>query len=327
MTIRYIAILGVAAFTCLAPRNASAELLAGFHQFDLVTQIGVGFTKVGADEGTFAAASTITYNTGSSNIGGSTDNWYGPDGTNVYNGTNTGVVGGQITNQTPFAANSPGTTNPPYVFETTGPADPRLAPGFGINAPTPPTKIGGNDSTGDGRIRSFNGTDVQIENNTNIVYRVNSFVFDAFIGDVPGDGSVVNMENFVLTYFGADDTTSSQIVSVTAGYAGYHMQSGEGLNSPLTNPLVVSNQVVYGPGMNYIDYVVNLNGFILNPGDIISIGLNSTSLGGTARGDNFAFLGTAIPEPSSALAIAALLGLGALTRLRKRHVPPQLVAL
>lgn len=312
MIIHRIAILSFAAIVGLAPHTASAELLAGFHKFDTVT--GVGYEKTGADKGTFAANATISYDTGSTNTGGSTDNWYGPDGTNVYDGTNTGVVGGHITNQTPFAAN---TTNPLYVFETTGPADPRLNPVFGINAPTPPNMIDGNDSTGDGRINGFNGTDITMTNVTSQVYRLDSFVFDAFVGGVTDPAAFVNIEDFVLVYQGFDGSTFSQAIGVSAGYAGYHSQTGEGLNSPLLNPLIVNNQIDYGIGMNYFDYVVNLDGLIMNPGDSVSIGLNSTANSGMARGDNFAFFGTAVPEPSSVLAIAAVLGLGVWKRRRK----------
>ncbi|TWU16706.1 PEP-CTERM sorting domain-containing protein [Allorhodopirellula heiligendammensis] len=325
MKIRHLTILSLAACASLIPRSASAELLAGFHQFDLVTQVGVGYTKAGADEGVFAATSSITYNTGSTDTGGSTDNWYGPDGSLAYPGPAgawTPASGGAMTNQTPIAANSPGTVNGPYVFEATNPAGLRLAPGYATNAPTPPNTIGGADSTADGRIRSFNGTDVQIENSTSTTYRLDSFVFDAFVGDVSTAGAIVNMEDFVLTYFGADGSTSSANVSVSAGYAGYNTQSGEDVNEALANPLIVNNQIDYGVGTNYLDYVVNLNGFLLKPGDIISIGLNATAVGGTARGDNFAFFGTAVPEPSSTLALGMLFGIGAWNLRRKRNRKP-----
>ncbi|TWT66124.1 PEP-CTERM sorting domain-containing protein [Allorhodopirellula solitaria] len=333
MKIRHLAVLSLASCLGLAPQTASAELLAGFHQFDEVTQVGVGYTKAGADEGIFAALSSITYNTGSTNTGGSTDNWYGPDGSYVYPGAPGAwapASGGALTGQTPIAANSPGTINPPYVFETTNPAGPRLDPTYGGGSiPVPPNQIGGNDSTADGRIRSFNGTDVQIENNTSTIYRLDTFVFDAFVGDVSTAGAEVNMEDFVLTYFGADGSTSSAFVNVTEGYAGYNTQSGEDVNEALGDPLLVNNEIDYGFGTNYLDFVVDLNGFILNPGDIVSIGLNSTAINGTARGDNFAFFGTptAVPEPSSALAIGALVSLGALIRRRKRKAESKLAAL
>lgn len=325
--------LGLTAAAALVAPAASGSLilLAGFNKFDdNPAGATANFTKSGADEGLLAANSSITFvggaRGGSSDTGGSTDNWYGPEPAS-------GDTRGIETNQDPFNTSTGGTNptlNDPYVFETDPTAGERLDPNYPVvgtapalnGAPTPSNlSPSGTSSTANGRIRNLNGTDLFVINSLPDTIELGYLLFDSFVGDAStGTNSRGSFEQFTIGISRAPGSSLGDIteeVSVIAGYAGVNSLSGTPFNGPLPSPTDVENEIDYGVGTNYLDYVVDLRGYELAPNDELTIGFNFTGIDGAVlRGDNFALV--AIPEPSSALALGGLLGLTLLGSRRRK---------
>lgn len=304
MNMRFIAAMILVAATCSVSQTAIAgTLLVGFNKFSDEAR-GRSITKSSADEGVFAASSTITYCLGSTSTGGSVDNWYGPD---------SAASGGHITNQTPFD----GASNGAYLSEAQG-GNARSNASYAKTAPTPSmTTAGGGSSSANGRILSLNGTDIFVTNNSNASYRIDTLLFDSFLGGVSNNSQNLSFTKFTFTTFRNDGSMATSNFTVTKSFAGVNMQSGESTNQAMSDPNLVNNMIDFGVGTNYIDYVVDLGGLILRPGDSFSLGFNVIG-SGLARGDNFAIIGTHLPEPMTALAFGGLLGLGLLDRRRRR---------
>ncbi|TWT66123.1 PEP-CTERM sorting domain-containing protein [Allorhodopirellula solitaria] len=307
----YTRFLGTFSFlSCLivlSPGAAAGTLLVGFHQFGDASR-GSSITRNHGDEGVFAASSTITYNGGSTSTGGSTDNYYGAD--------NASSIGFQ-TNQTPFDPVAD-VTNGPYLYEVSG-GNARQNSSYAASAPQPSNTTGsGAVTTADGRVRNLNGTDLYVRNDTSSAYLIDRLLFDSFLGDVSDNSQRGILGQFPVTIFRNDGTIPSRNLSVTQGFAGYNMQSGESVDQSMTNPNLVDNLIDYGVGTNYMDYVVELGGFILNPGEAFTVGFNVIG-SGVARGDNFAIVGRPVPEPMTALAFAGMLGMGVLGRRRRKR--------
>lgn len=297
------------------PQLASgAIILAGWHQFTLNTNQFASANSP-ANEGVagiYNSAGTVTtHRDTTTSTGGSTDGWYGPDSE---------ALGGVRTEQY-FATPAGG-----YTAETTNPANPRLQPAFGgppaADAAFAPTNAAGLDNF-DGRIARANGTDVTVTNSSQTTYYLQSFVFDAFLGDVSGVGAngVFNVFNFTLlkASTGVPVTYTVTPSFGTTGYNSTGTLAGSGDNT-VFNPngdgsIDVPNAIDYGTGTDYVDYVIDLGGLAFAPGDTFSIGFNQTGTG-TVRLDNLALF--AVPEPSSVMTLAALVGSGCFFRRRKQ---------
>lgn len=299
-------IASLMATAIVLPQLASgAILIAGWHSFIPATDPPGTPAFSSANEGMgpiIGAATTFISYTSATNTGGSTDGWYGPDNT---------PLGGVRTEQ-PFVAPAPG-----YTAETTNPAGPRLQPGFN-GTDTAFAPVTGNF---DGRIASTNGVDIRISNpvGSGINLDLQSFVFDAFLGDVSDLNATAQFGQFVITISGVNP--SSNFILPSYGVTGYNStgaQAGFALNTPFgpSSPTSISvpNAIDFGTGTNYVDFVVNLSGLTLNPGQSIKIGFNQTGTG-TVRLDNLALF--AVPEPSSVMTLAALVGSGCFFRRRK----------
>ncbi len=308
MYMRLIATLSlVTCFSFLSHTASAGTLLVGFHKFGDFAR-GKSVTRNPADEGVFAASSTITYNGGSTSTGGSTDNYYGADSASKF---------GFKTNQTPFDLVTD-VSNGPYLYEASG-GNARQSASYAANAPTPAnTTSTGAVSTADGRIRNLNGTDIYLTNSSDTPYLIDRLLFDSFLGDVSNNSQKAAFTKFPVSIFRNDGSLPSFNVKVSQGFAGDNMQTGEAVNQPLSNPMLINNRVDYGVGTDYMDYVVELGGFILNPGESFSIGFNVVG-NGVARGDNFAIIGRPVPEPRTAFVFAVMLGLGVVGRQRKKR--------
>ena len=305
-------LFGAAAAAVVTTQACSADLilLAGFNKFE--DQSNGVLVQKAADEGLFSATSEMSYRGGSTSTGGSTDNFYGSE-----------VGVGVMTNQLPFNTTTSGTNptiNGPYVFEDDPSGADRLVSTYSpIPQPSNVAPDGVTSSTANGRIRNMNGADLVVTNDSMETYFLRYLVFDSFVGDVSTNtNSTGTLEPFTVNLVRGGISVSTVGVLPSIGYAGHNSLSGEAVDTPLANPNSVNNLIDFGTGTNYLDYIVDLGGIEFAPGDRVEIGFNYTSSnGGILRGDNFAVLAT-IPEPSSALALGGLLGLGLLSSRRRK---------
>jgi hypothetical protein len=303
-------IASLMATAMVLPQLASgAIILAGWHQFTNNTNPNITANSP-ANEGVSGIYDAPSSGTNASHratttTGGSTDGWYGPDST---------ALGGVRTEQ-PFTAPAGG-----YTPETTNPAGPRLQPGFnGTDTAFAPSGPGTNF---DGRIAAANGTDITVTNGSQDTYYLHSFVFDAFLGDVSAVGASGIFQAFTFTVTPLVGPPTTVTVSPSYGVTGYN-STGALAGSPLDTvfpgpalpgPMGVPNAIDYGTGTNYVDYVINLGGLEFAPGATFTIGFVQTGTG-TVRLDNLALF--AVPEPSSVMTLAALVGSGCFFRRRK----------
>jgi hypothetical protein len=269
--------------------GAGNILLAGFHEFN------AGFTgKTGADQGLFTGGGTRITASDTSNNGGSTDGFYGPDTLGI------------ATNQGPF--NTSG-----YLFETSSLSDPRLLPGYAAGAPNPSAP----GTFMNGQVLDLGGADLFVQNTSTTTYNLDALYFDSFLGD-NSVNTTLNMGSFIVSISGGARPSFSFPRNVTSGFAGYHSQSSvplDGALTPVSGQYLIDNQIDYGFGTNYSDYVLDLTGVELRPNETIQVRFNILGLDAAARGDNFALV--AVPEPSSALlAFGGLLATGFLRRRR-----------
>lgn len=294
----------------LLPQLASgAILLAGFNEFP--TALPGNATKPVADEGLLATAAPAANSFAGTRLtapngfsgstgaaGGSYDNWYGPDSE---------AKGGLKTGQSPF--NQTG-----WTAEVAG--APRLnnVNGGGFTPFQPGTTL-------NGRITNADGTSVFVFNNTQNAIPLESFVFDAFLGDATtGPIDTKTFANFTVTVAILDATggvissTSNPNISITRAYNGLNPQDGSPAGSLKTDPNAVDNKIDAGTGTDYLDYVVSLGGLTLPVNGSFQIQFN-TGGNGVVRLDNLALF--AVPEPSSVMTLAALVGSGCFFRRRK----------
>ncbi|MFC7338121.1 PEP-CTERM sorting domain-containing protein [Haloferula chungangensis] len=298
-------LLGLSAVSVVITQTGSAAiLLAGWNEFTTNASL-ISHVNSPANEGVsgmYNHPTTLFRHTRATDSGGSTDNWYGPD---------SAARGGMKTGQTPYV----GVKND----EIPGSGDPRLNAGY-----TDPTGFVGNQpgTTMNGRVAVTNDSDLILHNGTQTSYELQSFVFDAFLGDVNKPTAVANIANFTVSHV-KGGTTYNYSILAQLGYSGVHSNPVGGLTtgSPADTrftdngiTIPVPNAIVYGTGSNYVDYVLDLSGFILDPGDTLKVRFNQTG-SGAVRLDNAAFI--AVPEPSSALLISSLMSLSLLRRRRR----------
>ncbi|MFC7338120.1 PEP-CTERM sorting domain-containing protein [Haloferula chungangensis] len=302
-------ILGITAAAVASVQTGSADfVLAGWHEFTPnASQIST--VNSPANEGVaglYDDANTVFRHTQATDNGGSTDNWYGPDSL---------ATGGLKTGQSPYA----GPQNP----ETGGPLDPRLAAGYsdpvGFNGAQPGTTM-------NGRVAVTNDSDILLFNGSADSFKLRSFVFDAFLGEVSAPGASAQFANFTVSILrNGGGAAENYSILASQGFTGVHSNpavAGFNALTPVDTPFApdaisipVPNAIVYGTGTNYVDYLVDLQGLTLDPGDAIKIRFNQTG-SGAVRIDNAAFI--AVPEPSSALALGGILGLGLMGHRRRR---------
>lgn len=321
-----IALTGLIAVAVALPQLASGDIvLAGWHSFTLSGNSTLpvdpnakpvdSFANEGV-AGIISAPGTLIAHKAAISSGGSTDGHYGPDITSD----------GAATNQTPFDPNARG-SNGTYLSET-HPANGRSSSSYGgawVPGDTSATRdpflgtaaASQPGTTMDGSISSTKQTEVFISNGSDTSYTLSSFVFDAFIGHST-PGSIAAISSIVVSFTGATTDDFSVQLPITRSYSGFNtiLNPSQGSDTLKLFDATVSNIVDYGTGTNYLDYVVDLRGFNLEPGALIGFGFNTIGNDGEVRLDNLALL--AVPEPGSIMALVGLISSGCFFRRRKQ---------